>query len=308
MRGPGRTVQLILAVLPWLTASSQLPKALLINLPRHPERFESVKLQLDSAGIQYERAEAVDGSQLSQAELEANVTLAARWLITKGMIGCFLSHRACWQHCVDDAAGPVLGAHYLGLHARAPTAQPTTERVIARVPAVFEDDVILADNVTQMLHASLDALPDDWDVLLLGALGAVHPSYYAVNFGHAMLAGGCRWPRGARAAFKKNAISDGGVAVHTPLRPFGTHAYAISERGARKLLAAAPRASYHVDVVAWGLRSLRLFAVHPLLARQTHEDTTIGGAHDRTFLPEIVIDQCTRPDAAHSEPLHLYLC
>ena len=161
--------------------------------------------------------------------------------------------------------------------------------------AVFEDDVILADNFTAMLHAAIDALPDDWDVLLLGALGAVHPSYYAVNFGHALLAGGCRWPRGARAAFKnKEGLPDDGVAIHVPLRPFGTHAYALSERGARKLLAAAPRANYHVDVVAWGLRRLRLFAVHPLLARQTHEDTTIGGHQDRSFLPDFVIDHCTR--------------
>lgn len=158
--------------------------------------------------------------------------------------------------------------------------------------AVFEDDVVLADNFTESLTAALDALPDDWDVLLLGALGAVHPSYYGVNVGHAILAGGCRWPRGARKAFRGDQEA-GAIAIHTPLRPFGTHAYALSERGARKLLAAAPRANYHVDVVAWGLRRLRLFAVHPLLARQTHDDTTIGGHHDRSWLPEIVIDQCT---------------
>ena len=39
--------------------------------------------------------------------------------------------------------------------------------------AVFEDDVVLADNFTSMLDAAMDELPDDWDVLMLGALGAV---------------------------------------------------------------------------------------------------------------------------------------
>ena len=107
---PPVLLTLLAAASPWLAAGSQLPKALLINLPRHPERFESVKVQLDSAGISYERAEAVDGKLLSPEELKANVTLAARWLITKGMIGCFLSHRACWKHCVEAADGPVLGA------------------------------------------------------------------------------------------------------------------------------------------------------------------------------------------------------
>ena len=158
--------------------------------------------------------------------------------------------------------------------------------------AVFEDDVVLADNFTAALSDALAALPEDWDVLLLGALGAVHPLYYGVNAGHALLAGGCRYPRGAAKAFGRDR--GGGVAIHTPLRPFGTHAYALSERGAKKLLAAAPRASYHVDVIAWGLRRMKLFAVHPLLAKQTHDDTTIGGHSDRSWLPNMVIDQCTR--------------
>ena len=287
------------------------PKALLINLPRHEERFRDVKLQLDNAGLEYERAEAVDGKMLAPDELKANVTMWARWFITRGMIGCFLSHRYCWQRCIEAAAGPILGAHALltrdpPSRARRPRVRPArlTARACAR--AVFEDDVVLADNFTEQLSAALDALPDDWDVCLLGALGAVHPSYYAVNLGHAMLAGGCRYPRGARKAFQ-DGEPDGGVAIHTPLRPFGTHAYALSERGAAKLLAAAPRANYHVDVVAWGLRSLNLFAVHPLLARQTHDDTTIGGHHDRSWLPEIVIDQCApkgrpAPRAARAPP------
>lgn len=141
-------------------------------------------------------------------------------------------------------------------------------------------------------------------MLLLGALGAVHPSYYAFNVPHALAAGGLRWPRGARKAFKEHGRDDA-VALHTPLRPFGTHAYAISESGARKLLAASPKASYHVDVIAWGLRKLNLYAVHPLLAKQTHGDTTIGGHNDRSWLPEIVIDQCERPappGTAHAPP------
>ena len=134
-------------------------------------------------------------------------------------------------------------------------------------------------------------------MLVVGALGAIHPNYYFFNAGHALVAGGMRWPRGSRKAFKE-AGRDDAVAIHTPLRPFGTHAYLISEVGARKLLAAAPRASYHVDVIAWGMRKLNLYAVHPLLAKQTHGDTTIGGHNDRSWLPEIVIDRYTGTDFA----------
>ena len=45
-------------------AGRQAPKALLINLPRHKERFDTVKAQLDSAGVAYERAPACDGSHV----------------------------------------------------------------------------------------------------------------------------------------------------------------------------------------------------------------------------------------------------
>lgn len=148
--------------------------------------------------------------------------------------------------------------------------------------------VVLEDNFTAVLTEAMDELPDEWDVLLLGALGAVHPSYkYGINLMHAFAAGGMRWPR--RRSHN----------LHTPLRPFGTHAYAISVAGARKLLAANPRASYHVDVIAWGQRDINLYAVHPLLAKQTHGDTTIG-ARPRG-------ERCARASSSHASlPMRPY--
>lgn len=275
MREAALSLYLLLVLAAERVGAGKPPKAYLINLPKHAERYRTVKAQLESAGMRYERIGAVDGKALSTTEMKANVTALARVLLTRGMIGCFLSHRKCWQHCLEEADGPVL---------------------------VFEDDVVLADNFQADLAAAMAELPADWDVLLLGALGAVHPNYYAVNLPHAMLAGGCRIPRGAQRVFgprgEREEAAGRRVALHEPLRPFGTHAYAISERGARKLLHAAPRANYHVDVVAWGMRSLRLFAVHPLLAKQTHGDTTIGGANDRSWLPNLVIDPYTGTDFA----------
>ena len=265
-----RSMRIVLFILASCTmvASRPTPKALLINLPKHEERYRTVKEQLVKAEMDFEKADAVDGRKLTLEDQEARVTPLGRALMTPGMIGCFLSHKSCWARCVELAQGPII---------------------------VFEDDVVLADNFTASLHAAmdeLDELPDGWDVLLLGALGAVHPSYYCTNFLHAMMAGGLRWPRGARKAFYGGSKP---VAVHTPLRPFGTHAYVVSEQGAKKLLAAAPRANYHVDVVAWGLRSLKLHAVHPLLAKQTHGDTTIGGASDRFVAHASRVRVCAPP-------------
>lgn len=239
---------------------------------------DEVKSQLVSAGVRYERAPAVDGMLLTKSELQANVTALGRALMTRGMIGCFLSHRKCWQRCADANGGPMIVFEDDGLataedskwkgaasSAPVPALDQCPSRPLTRPRACASARaVVLADNFTAVLSEAMADLPDDWDVLLLGALGAVHPKYYGLNLMHAMMAGGMHWPRWVSPS------------IHTPLRPFGTHAYVISARGAKKLLAAAPRASYHVDVVAWGLRQLRLFAVHPLIAKQTHGDTTIG--------------------------------
>ena len=67
-------------------AAVPVPPALLINLPKHTERFKTVTAVFDSANIRYERAEAVDGRALSDEELKANVTFMARHFCTPGMI------------------------------------------------------------------------------------------------------------------------------------------------------------------------------------------------------------------------------
>ena len=54
-------LSLLLLVSSTIVESRPTPKALLINLPKHEERFRTVKEQLDAAEVQFERAAAVDG-------------------------------------------------------------------------------------------------------------------------------------------------------------------------------------------------------------------------------------------------------
>jgi hypothetical protein len=66
-------------------------------------------------------------------------------------------------------------------------------------------------------------------------------------------------------------------SVIVPRRPFGTHAYALSRRGAEKLLKRAAVASYHIDVVIWGMPDLELYCCAPMLAHQAFDaPSTIG--------------------------------
>lgn len=73
-------------------------KVLVINLDRSPERLEHMRKMFGEQGHSFERVAAVDAKALSQAEI-------ARWRqgtpnfyeLGPGEIGCFLSHRKCWE-------------------------------------------------------------------------------------------------------------------------------------------------------------------------------------------------------------------
>jgi glycosyl transferase family 25 len=222
------------AVLLLGSAAANVPRAVVINLPRHEARLAKVREELQAAALPFERLPAVDGRALPAEALRANVTALGRHLLTPGMIGCFLSHRRCWLKCVE-------------------TGEPLI---------VFEDDAVLMPNFRQRLQAAMADLPASWDILLLGAFGCVRPDgvYGPKNifrlFG--WVGGGTRRIR----------TLPGAAGLHVPWRPYGTHAYMVSPAGAKKLLAACPRANFHVDNVAWGVKSLELYCVHPLMAKQ----------------------------------------
>lgn len=60
--------------------------------------------------------------------------------------------------------------------------------------------------------------------------------------------------------------------VYVPYRPAGTHAYLVSQRGASKLARLCPRARYHVDLTAWSMSELNLYAAKDQLATQRFDD------------------------------------
>ena len=174
--------------------------------------------------------------------------------------------RKCWQKCVD-LNEPLL---------------------------VFEDDVVLNDNFWEIASKAIYDLDkkQEWDILLLGALGCVHPQFkFGLNI-IASLVGG-KWRRPRRILELENEKSSS--FIHVPMCPYGCHAYVLHPKGAKRLLELCPKASFHVDVVALGKKELEVVAIHPLIAWQTNEDTTIGGfVHVwRRYLPTLIADEYT---------------
>ena len=81
-----------------------------INLDSSVDRFQNIRKQLNELGISFERISAVDGRKLSQ-EVVANLTYPLTHVdskvrftreLTKGEVGCFLSHKLCWEKLLES--------------------------------------------------------------------------------------------------------------------------------------------------------------------------------------------------------------
>ena len=78
-------------------------KTYLINLDRSKSRLEVMTERLATIGISFERVSGVDGSKIDISSLSVDVPNPSYpRALTPGEIGCFLSHRKCWQKLVDS--------------------------------------------------------------------------------------------------------------------------------------------------------------------------------------------------------------
>eukprot|EP00443_Scrippsiella_acuminata_P015749 CAMPEP_0115295842 /NCGR_PEP_ID=MMETSP0270-20121206/66927_1 /TAXON_ID=71861 /ORGANISM="Scrippsiella trochoidea, Strain CCMP3099" /LENGTH=455 /DNA_ID=CAMNT_0002713453 /DNA_START=60 /DNA_END=1427 /DNA_ORIENTATION=- len=226
-----------------------------INLDKSTDRWHKCSTGLASRGVDsVERFPATYGKELSEEELMEQATFGCRTFCTPGMIGCFLSHRRIWERVVAENQPAVV---------------------------VLEDDAIVFPNFNSNLRGLLDELPEDWDVCLLGAVGCVARGREALHMKlFALGVGGWRASPG-----RTRSVSP---RLFVPFKPAGTHAYIVSRQGAAKLLERLPRARYHVDLSAWSLQDLNLYAAKDFLATQDFDETSTvskeGASRTQRFL------------------------
>ncbi|XP_072739522.1 inactive glycosyltransferase 25 family member 3 isoform X2 [Ciconia boyciana] len=215
----------------------------LINLLRRPDRRQRMLASLRELEIAPQVVDAVDGSTLNSSDIKVlGVDLLPGYYdpfsgrtLTKGEVGCFLSHYNVWKEIMSR-----------GL-----------ERSV-----VFEDDVRFEAAFParlQRLMEELEGAQQDWDLIYLGRK--------QVNVEDEVPVEGVR-----------NLV----VAGYS----YWTLAYAISRRGAQKLLAAEPLSKMlPVDEFLpimydkhpnedykrhFAPRDLLVFSAHPLLVYPTH--------------------------------------
>ena len=89
------------------TASYSTPLIYVINLPEATQRRAHVASRLKNAALNYEMVNGVKGSELSPEEISQAYDSHAnrkhyRRALSVGEIGCYLSHRECWQKLLSS--------------------------------------------------------------------------------------------------------------------------------------------------------------------------------------------------------------
>ena len=119
---------------------SLFPLTICINLDRRPERWQRVQHAFAAHGIQpVRRFSASDGNEIA---------LPNTWTHSPGAFGCLDSHVRVVREARDAGASSVL---------------------------IFEDDAVLDPQFKEKFAMFAEELPDDWDMLFLGALHKDEP-------------------------------------------------------------------------------------------------------------------------------------
>jgi len=145
----------------------------LINLKRRPDRLHNFLEYYKSSDFKNEtviKFDAIDGSkldvdsvslsELAKAELQQLETTGFRtkhYQLTKGAIGCYLSHVKIWENILKNKYNNVL---------------------------IFEDDAKIPDDLNAKIYEHMKYIPNDWDIVLFGYICKKcrkYESYYEVE-------------------------------------------------------------------------------------------------------------------------------
>jgi GR25 family glycosyltransferase involved in LPS biosynthesis/glycosyltransferase involved in cell wall biosynthesis len=171
-----------------------------INLDRSTTRWETFRRRNSHLGC-VERFSAIDGSKIDVRQLREDGIIASDLEYDAGTIGCALSHISLWRQAAKENT-------------------PLT---------IFEDDTLSHSSFFRVRAELSDQLPQDWDLVLWGYV--YDPLFVWVDLGFSS----------AELRFYDRKEPFEWTDHHSLMKlkhAFGTQAYSISPKGARKFLEA----------------------------------------------------------------------
>lgn len=236
---------------------------LVISLPSADARRRNITRMLQSAGMHQQATliDAVDGSDMYESDIEQQATRFCSSFCTPSMIGCFISHRKAWQHVVDHDLPMAL---------------------------VLEDDASFSVDLMGNVGLLLQEAPNDFDMILLGCYQFCNTKDNSEVGKFEKLWTSILSGRPARRALPHSEHLD------VPGYFSGLHAYIITRKGASRLLARLPKASFHVDAaIAMRPSGLRIFSSNPSLVTQ---EQSVSSSSIASKAPYIINTLCDHID------------
>lgn len=244
-------------------------KVYVINLDTDRDKLNKLLNRLHKIPLSCQRFPAIDGAKYLKNTpphiIQQKVHPICANFCTPATIGIFLSHQTIWKKIVKNHIPRTL---------------------------ILEDDVYFVNNANQEFLRCWKQVPADWDIVYLGCLGACYPDtkdYNSYEYLYSFLGN------------IKNAGKRISENIFIPENPHGSHAYAVSLSGAKKLLKIFKQASFHIDIlIAYSESDLNIYAIHPNIAYQKIENTESTTSEQRpyllnTWLQNVYIDSKNMP-------------
>jgi len=150
----------------------------------------------------------------------------------KGVAGSFASHRKCWKRIIDEDL---------------------------EMAMILEDDARFTDDAPTILKKVLDELPEEFDILYLGCSGVCTDEVNFLKNPHHLFLLPNILTRKKSKKVSENLI--------VPASPFQIHAYILSNKGAKTLLAKKPVTCFG-DYDLSIFDDLHMYACKPSIATQ----------------------------------------
>ena len=214
-------------------------KTYVVNLKHRTDRWEDINKNFKGTGLKLTRWNAVYGKNLTDDQVKKITTDFCYEMCSPGMIGCWLSHYGIWLNIIRNNEDNVL---------------------------VLEDDAFPAADYKQRINKVLAEIPKDYDLVYFGCIGTCEVSgnnFYKILDGE----------KGNEVVYQDNKKLEN---IVKPAFPLATHAYMISQKGAKKLLnnEKIKKVLYHIDFTLSNVvyndkdSNFKVFAVLPPLINQ----------------------------------------